>query len=337
MTGTVPARTGNTSSVGTTAMHAAVLAAAGRFTVASADRPDPGPGEVRVRLEGSGVCSSSLPLWEGREWFTYPQDAGTPGHEGWGIVDAVGDGVHDLEVGTRVAALSYHAFAEYDVAPAEHVIPLPESLRDVPVPGEPLGCALNIFARSDIRPGDDVAVVGIGFLGAMLTRLAADAGARVIAISRRPFALDLARQFGAHEVVAMDDHTRIIDRVKSLTSGRFCARVIECVGMQWPLDLAGELTAERGRLVVAGYHQDGARQVNMWLWNWRGIDVVNAHERDPKVYVSGIRKAVAALGAGMFDASPLVTHRYALDQLDDAFRDTRDRPDGFVKAIVELQ
>jgi hypothetical protein len=54
-------------------------------------------------------------------------------------------------------------------------------------------------------------------------------------------------------------------------------------------DLAGELCAERGRLVIAGYHQDGMRQVNVQLWNWRGIDVINAHERDPQAYVDGMR------------------------------------------------
>ena len=75
--------------------------------------------------------------------------------------------------------------------------------------------------------------------------------------------------------------------VKELTGGAFCDRVIEAVGKQWPLDLAAELTRERGRLIVAGYHQDGPRQVNMQLWNWRGLDVINAHERDPEVYMRG--------------------------------------------------
>ncbi len=93
----------------------------------------------------------------------------------------------------------------------------------------------------------------------------------------------------------MDDHWKIIDRVKQLTGGQLCDRVIEVVGEQWPLDLAAELTRERGRLIIAGYHQEGPRQVNMQLWNWRGLDVINAHERDPKVYLEGIRLAVDAV------------------------------------------
>jgi threonine dehydrogenase-like Zn-dependent dehydrogenase len=211
---------------------------------------------------------------------------------------------------------------------------LPAALSGKPFPGEPLGCAMNIFRRSGIAAGQTVAIVGIGFLGAILTRLATDAGARVIAISRRPFSLDVARAFGAAETIPMDDHNGIIGQVKELTAGVFCDRVIEAVGKQWPLDLAGELTRERGRLIVAGYHQDGPRQVNMWLWNWRGLDVINAHERDPKVYLQGMREAVDAVASGRLDPTPLYTHRFPLERLDQALDATRDRPDGFLKAVV---
>jgi threonine dehydrogenase-like Zn-dependent dehydrogenase len=156
----------------------------------------------------------------------------------------------------------------------------------------------------------------------------------VIALSRRPFALDVARAAGADETVVMDDHWRVLEEVKRLTDGRWCERTIEAVGLQWPLDLAGEITAERGRLIVAGYHQDGLRQVNMQLWNWRGIDVINAHERDPRRYVEGIREAVDLVAAGVLDPTPLFTHRFTLDRLGDALELTRERPDGFLKALV---
>lgn len=315
-------------------MRAAVLTAPGRIDIIEAKRPEPGPGEVRIRMEGCGVCASNLTPWDGPEWMEFPTEAGELGHEGWGWIDALGDGVNCLALGHRVAALSYRAYAEYDIAKADAVVPLPASLDGQPFPGEPLGCAMNIFRRSMIEAGQTVAIIGIGFLGAILTRLASNAGARVIAISRRASSLDLAREMGAAETIPMDDHAAIIAKVGALTEGRFCDRVVEAVGKQWPLDLAGEITAERGRLIVAGYHQDGPRQVNMWLWNWRGIDVINAHERDPAVYAQGIRDAIAAVDAGEIDPTPLYTHRYSLEQLGDALDATRDRPDGFVKALI---
>ena len=315
-------------------MRAAILTGPGQIEVREVARPEPGPGQVRLRLEGCGVCASNLTPWAGPEWMQYPTEPGALGHEAWGFVDALGEGVESLSIGDRVAALSYKSYAEYDLADAEAVVRLPEALAGQPFPGEPLGCAMNIFRRSEIEAGQTVAIIGIGFLGAILTKLSTDAGARVIAISRRPFSLDLAHRMGAVETIPMEDHNGIIERVKELTGGTFCDRVIEAVGKQWPLDLAGELTRERGKLIVAGYHQEGPRQVNMWLWNWRGLDVINAHERDPKVYVAGIREAVDAVASGRLDPSPLYTHRFPLERLGDALDATRDRPDGFLKALV---
>ncbi len=225
---------------------------------------------------------------------------------------------------------------EYDLASTDALVSLPDLLDDRPFPAEPLGCAINIFRRCQVHRSQSVAILGIGFLGALLTRLAINAGARVLAISRRPFALDIAREIGADETILMDDHWKIIERVKVLTGGRFCEVVIEAVGKQWPLDLAGELTAERGRLIVAGYHQDGPRQVNMQLWNWRGLDVINAHERDPRVYLEGMRLAVEAVAAGQMDPAPLYTHKFPLEQLSEALSMTRDRPDGFLKALIMM-
>ncbi len=317
-------------------MRAAVLTGPGAVQIEDRPLPEPEAGQVRIRIDGCGVCASNLTPWEGPEWMRYPTEAGALGHEAWGRVDRVGEGVEGLQPGDRVAALSYAAYAEYDLADARHVVRLPDSLADLPFPGEALGCAVNIFRRSAIESGQTVAIVGVGFLGAILCRLAAQAGARVIGISRRAFSLQLARDMGAAETIAMDDHQGIIDRVGELTEGRMCERVIEAVGKQWPLDLAGELTATGGRLIIAGYHQDGPRQVNMQLWNWRGIDVINAHERDPMVSLEGVREAVRLVEAGIIDPAALLTHRFALSGLGDALDATRDRPDGFLKAYIAI-
>ena len=78
----------------------ATLQAPGQVEVAAVATPQPGPGQVRVRLEGCGVCGSDVPVWEGRPWFDYPREPGAPGHEGWGVVDAIGprvDGVQEAE------------------------------------------------------------------------------------------------------------------------------------------------------------------------------------------------------------------------------------------------
>jgi NADPH:quinone reductase len=313
-------------------MLAAVITAPATAELVSLPTPDPGPGEVLVELEGCGVCGSDLAVWQGRPWFAYPREPGAPGHEGWGRIAAVGLGVRAPAVGTRVAAICFRSDAEYDVAAADAVVALPRALDGLPFPGEALGCAMNVVRRCDLAAGQTVAVLGVGFLGALLVQLAARAGAHVIALSRRPYALEVARAMGAEHVVAAGDGA--LEAVRELTGGVLCDRVLEVTGRQAPLDLASQLTRERGRLVIAGFHQDGPRQIDMTLWNWRGLDVVNAHERDPAVYVRGVHEAAAAVAEGRLDPSPLYTHEFALGDVGEAFDTASRRPHGFLKALV---
>ncbi|MCL5279819.1 MAG: alcohol dehydrogenase catalytic domain-containing protein, partial [Planctomycetes bacterium] len=160
----------------TATMAAAVIRGPRAVEVRSVPVPQPGPGQVRVKLEGCGVCASNLPVWQGRPSVQYPFEPGAPGHEGWGWIDAVGSDVYHLRPGDRVALLSYHAYAEYDIAAAEAVVVLPKALAGQPFPAEPLACAVNAFRRAGIGEGSTVAIVGIGFLGSLLTCLAAQAG-----------------------------------------------------------------------------------------------------------------------------------------------------------------
>ena len=314
-------------------MHAAVFEGGGRVRVARAARPSPGTGQVRVRLHGCGVCASNLPVWSGRPWFQYPMTPGAPGHEGWGEIDEIGDDTGEWQRGDRVALLSGNAYAEYDVAEADALVRLPEGFDDVPLPGEPLACAMNIWRRSDISAEHTVAVVGVGFIGALLIQLARKAGANVIALSRRPYALDVARACGASATISTEDKHAAIGAVHELSPGG-CLRVIEAAGEQVTLDIASAISAEGGRLMIAGYHQDGPRQVDMQQWNWRGLDVINAHERDRAVALQGLREAMRALQDRRIDPFPLLTHSYPLDRIGEAFEAMSTRPDGFLKATV---
>jgi len=245
---------------------------------------------VRIRVEGCGVCGSSLPVWEGRPWFDYPLAPGAPGHEVWGRTAD----------GRRVAALCFNGYAEWDAAPASTVVELPPELDGLPFPGEALACAVNVVRRARVEPGERVAVVGMGFLGTCVARLLGDATE-----VRRGAEID-----GEFDVV------------------------VEAAGTQEALDTASRLVAARGRLVVAGFHQDGPRTVDLQSWNWRGIDVINAHERDPAVVVDAMREAARLAADGTLDLRELVTHELSLDELDRAFELAATRPPGFLKAVV---
>ena len=144
----------------------------------------------------------------------------------------------------------------------------------------------------------------------------------MIAVSRRRMDPALAERLGV-EVLTYEDQ---------VPGGADV--VIEATGKQWPLDLAAELTRERGRLIVAGYHQDGPRQVNMQLWNWRGLDVINAHERDPAVYRAASARRCEAVAAGRLDLGRSIPTSFRWTAERGLLDATRDRPDGFLKALV---
>jgi 2-desacetyl-2-hydroxyethyl bacteriochlorophyllide A dehydrogenase len=319
-----------------TTMKAAVIEKPGKIILRNVPLPKAGPEEVVFEVEGCGVCASSIPVFEGRDWFTYPAKPGNPGHETWGKIVELGANVTSFKIGDRIAALSYHGFAAFDKVHQDAAIKLPAEINHLDFPGEPLGCVMNIFRRSGIKKGQTVAIIGIGFLGSLLIQLAKSEGARVIAISKRDYSLEIAKECGADETILLDDHWRIIEKVREITNDTFCDRVIEATGKEWPLNLAGELTKERGRLIIAGFHQDGMRQVNVQLWNWRGLDVINAHERDPRMYVQGMREAVDALMSGRINPIGLYTHHYKLEDLGEAFTHLINRPDGYMKAIITI-
>src|SRR6266851_1484304 len=191
--------------------------------------------------------------------------------------------------------------------------------------GEPLACAMNVVRRAGIQPDDQVALVGFGYLAALIVHLLPTSCAWV-AIASRAASRELAIRLGA---AAVYDFTSVPN-----DAWDHFPVVIEAAGVQQTLDYATWLTAYGGRLVVAGYHADGPRTVNMQSWNWKGIEVTNAHEREPAVYVGALRAAFDALRARPLDLPTLHTHHWSLDQVTDAFQAADERPPGFVKSVI---
>lgn len=317
-------------------MKTAVCTAPEMYRIENNVVRSPDRNEVVVKIEGCGICASNLPVWEGRPWFDYPLEQGAPGHEGWGRIIEIGDNVSDVRVGDRVTLLSDHSFSEFETVKKIDIVKLPEKLENAPFPGEPLGCVMNVFKRSDIQEGQTVAVIGCGFLGLMLIQLLAREKVETIAVSSRKWSLDMATQFGADHVIQMTSEWGVISKVKDLTKGNMCERVIEATGYQPALNIATEIVSVRGKLIIAGYHQDGPRSVNMQQWNWKGIDVINAHERDSSVYRQGVKEAIDAIMDRRIQINSLLTHSFTLDEINLAFNMLKKHPEGFIKGMVLL-
>jgi len=317
-------------------MRSAVLLEPRRFDIDSMEPPAPGEGEIVLKVLGCGVCGSDMGPWKGLQGLEYPMPPGAPGHEVFGTVETVGPGVTGLAAGDPVTALSYRAYSEYDLAKAADVVPLPPALAGRVVLGEPVACAVNVSRRAGVAEGDVVVLLGTGFLGSLILQLLRAPGAprpsRVLTVSRHRLSPDMAGLLGVDESLTYEDDVH--GRVGAATGGNMADVVIEATGKQRPLDLGAELTRVRGRLIVAGYHQDGPRTVNMQLWNWRGIDVINAHERDPQIYKRGMEEGVRLLAEGALNLAPLITHTFPLTEINRAFSTAEERPEGFLKSVV---
>ena len=325
----------NSQSTISTTNYCAQIISPGKIVFVETTVPEIGPTEILIRMEGCGVCGSNLPLWEGRPWFSYPLEPGAPGHEGWGRVVAVGKEVDMFKPGERVAALSFHGFALFDKVDQSCAVLIPEELDQCPFPGEALGCAMNVWERSKIEPGQQIAIIGVGFLGGLLCQLAIRSGVSVVAFSRRRFALQTAEECGVKHTCFLGELSESVESVKQIF-GKGCDCVIEATGFQYPLTVAGALLKNKGRLIIAGYHQDGMRQIDMQQWNWKGIDVINAHERDSNRYIQGMKAAVNAILDNRLEPQLLYSHIFPLEWLGEAFELMKNRPEGFMKTLVTL-
>jgi D-arabinose 1-dehydrogenase-like Zn-dependent alcohol dehydrogenase len=200
------------------------------FEIQERDIPTPGPGQVRIKVEACGVCSSDHIAKEGlMPWIQYPR---SPGHEIAGVIDEIGPQVTSWKKGQRVGVgwhgghdftclqcrrgdfincanekwtgISYDGgYAEYMIAPWEAVASVPDSLD--PVEAAPLLCAgittFNALRHSGAVPGDLVAILGVGGLGHLGIQFANKFGYQVVGISRGKESEALARKLGAHSYI----------------------------------------------------------------------------------------------------------------------------------------
>jgi L-iditol 2-dehydrogenase len=303
-------------------MRVAVLNAPRRLEMIEQAVPEPGPGEVLLRVASCGVCASELDMWEGRSEVEYPR---FPGHEVSGVVER-GDG---FEPGAPVAAwVTERGFADYVVVKAEHCFPAGDLPLDVAL-AEPLACAVNAVELAAPALGDDIVVIGAGFMGNLVQKLVQLKGPReVIVVDTRPDALERARRLGATTTIdARDDALYDVEADVAF----------EVTGVQPALDALGEVTRMGGKVVIVGFHQGRPRELSLGAWNWMAYEILNAHFRDVSVIMRGMRQGMRLLTSGRITLDDLVTHRFDLARVNEAFATAVEKPPGFVKATVTME
>lgn len=315
-------------------MRIAALRGPELFVVEDVPSPNPRPDEVLVRVVASGVCASEL-----ETWVDGPPagEVRHPGHEVSGVVTDLGAdvaGTSRLTVGDRVGVwVTERGYAEQVAVRAAYCFAAGDGPLDLAL-AEPVACAVNAVEAADVRLGDDVVIIGAGFMGNLVQELAALRGPRqVVVADTRPDALDRAAALGATRVV---DVTResLPDVVRSLTGGRGADVTFECTGTQPALTASGETTRMSGTIAVVGFHQGEQRTLPLAYWNWMAFRLVNGHFRDLDVILRGMEVGMRLHAAGRLSMDRLVSHRFDLDEINEAFATLRAKPEGFVKAVV---
>ena len=312
-------------------MKIAVLTGPRRFEVVDEPVPDIAPDEVLVRTAACGVCASELDMWEGRGASPFPLH---PGHEVSGTVAAVGAEVQGIREGDPVAVWATgRGFAEYVAVKAEYCrpadgVPVEEAL------AEPLACAANAVELADVRLADDVVIIGAGFMGNLVQQLVQLRGPRqVIVADTRADALARAAKLGATRTV--DVTAESLEAVVAEVTGGVGADVtFEVTGTQGALRGVGDVTRMSGKVVIVGYHQGEPRAIPLGQWNWMAFQIVNAHFRDVPTIMRGMSVGMRLLTSGTLSLEGLVTHSYALEDVNEAFATAVDKPQGFVKSTV---
>jgi threonine dehydrogenase-like Zn-dependent dehydrogenase len=259
------------------------------------------------------------------------------GHEPSGEIVAVGKDVKHLRVNTRAVALGLQSFAEYGVFKANRVYPIQPATSYHEALGEPIACVYNATTRTAVQKEDKVVLIGCGFMGLMQLQMMKLAEPKVlIAIDIREDALAMASKLGADYTINSIEHNAV-ETVRNIVGPCGVDVVVEAVGKQVSLDLAGLLVSFNGRIVIVGFHQGQRRSVDMAMWNWKGIDVINGHERDKDIYFRGMVGGIDMLEAGKLDVETLVTHKYSLENIQQAFENALAKPEGFIKAVVIME
>ena len=287
----------------------------------------PGPGEVLVEVAASGICSSEIPVYTGERPVDMPAFIG---HEGSGVVAAIGSGVEGFSEGDRVTGAIRQAFATHAIGDAGMLFKVPENIDLAHALGEPLFCVVNIARAAAPAFGDHVAVVGCGQMGLLAIAALKNAGlGSLVAVDAIPERRQLALEVGATHVTVDDPVSEMME-----ISGQGADIVVELVGKPGGLKLAADMLRRgRGRLVMGGYHQLDA-VYHLRNFSYQGLIAHSAHPAYSPDEAADYRRALAALGRGVFPMDLIVTHRLPLDRVGEGFDMLREHAPGYLKGVV---
>ena len=304
-------------------------------------RPEPGPGQVRVRLKLISICGSDVHLYKGdwEERVPYPV---RPGHEGVGYIDALGEGVTHLDLGQRVVIEPNFpcghcrycwrgqgnicpnkritgvnepgCFAEYSVLPARFAWPLPEHIRDEDaVLVEPTAVGWHALQTATLRPGDRIAVIGLGAIGLLLTHTALAVGHKVLVTDRVLEKMALAEQWGA-TAVQLEAGEEVSPQLATQLDAADVVVVFECGGTVKTATMALEAAPTGAKVVIVGLAHEPVSFIPFDITR-RGLNILTSiiynHPAD-------FSRTIELIASGTLQPSRVISRRCQFTQLPEA-------------------
>jgi NADPH2:quinone reductase len=301
-----------------------------KLVVRDMPTPEPGKGEVRIRVQAVGVNFPDALIVQGLYQFKPPLPF-SPGGEAAGIVDAVGEGVTAVKPGDRVIAMTGHgAMAEHLIAPAARVIPMADAMPFDVGAGFTMTYGTSHHAlkqRARLQPGETVLVLGAaGGVGLTAVELAKVMGARVVAAASSDDKLALCRDYGADETINYSTED-LREGIKRATGGKGPDVIYDPVGDKYA-EPAFRSIGWNGRYLVIGFAAGEIPKLPLNLPLIKGASIVGVFwgaftAQEPQVHQDNMRELLTWYGEGKL--RPHVSERFSLDEGAKAIRWMMDR------------
>jgi L-iditol 2-dehydrogenase len=326
----------------------------------------PGPGQALLRVTAVGVCGSDLHTYQDARIGDTPLEAPLIlGHEFAAVVEAVGPEALDgnfkpLEAGARVAVdpaqpcnrcemcerghpnLCWRlhfcglfpdngSLCQWMLMPSHTCFPVPDSIDDAGAALlEPLGVALHAADLARLRVADSVAIVGAGPIGLLILQLARLSGADPVFVSDRlPWRLDLAERLGATPIDF--DATDPVRAVLDATHGRGVDVAIEAAWSDHSVQQAAEMARMGGRVVLVGIPGDDRLELKHSSARRKGL-TIRLSRRMQHTYP----RAISLAERGAVDLPRLISHRFPLERVPEAFALNVAYQDNVVKIVIDI-
>ena len=327
------------------------------ITVGASIPQSPGAGQVRIQVAYCGICGTDLHIYQGHmdQRVAMPQ---VVGHEMSGEIAEVGPEVAGWKIGDRVvvrpldpcgscpACQAGHAHVCYNLkflgidtpgafqgswtVPAHTLHRLPDGLPlDTAALIEPLAVACHDVRRGEVKPGENVVVIGGGPIGMLIALVARHAGARVVVSEINPFRIDLARELGLEAINPLD--TDLVTAIDEQTHGAGADIVFEVSGSAAGASTMTQLVRTRGRIVVVAIFSEPP-PVDLFRFFWRELDLRGARVYEPEDF----DKAIALAADGTLPLDRLISDRRPLKDLQTVFEQIESSTN-LMKVLIDTQ